>query len=244
MKSTLATSAFPEQREDILALLPVSTVVEYRKGQIIYGPGQPSTSIYLLVAGNVRLSHITDDGYELVLEIIRLDEVFGESGFLNVARVSERATAHGDVRLMIWPLSAIEDLMTKNPRLAVSLLQVLAQRAADFAHRIESLAIDNIQRRLARALIRFSERLGTPGEGGSIRIMPLSQELLARHIGTSREVVTSHMNQFRRQGYLDYSRGGIVLHAAALAAWITSTPPISELNYLDRTSALPATTAL
>ena len=142
---------------------------------------------------------------------------------------------------MIWPVSAIEDVMTKNPRLAVSLLQLLVQRAADFAHRIESLAIDNIERRLARALIRFSDRLGTPGENDSIRIMPLSHELLARHIG---EVVTSHMNQFRRQGYLDYSRRGIVLHGKTLAAGFTSRPPISESSYMDRTSALPATTAL
>jgi CRP-like cAMP-binding protein len=88
------------------------------------------------------------------------------------------------------------------------------------------LAIDDIERRLARSLIRFSERLGTPSVDGSIRMMPLSHELLSRHIGTSREVVTSHMNQFRRQGYLDYSRGGIVLHTAALAAWINRTPPI------------------
>jgi CRP-like cAMP-binding protein len=122
MEATFPTAAFHPQREDILAILPVSTVVEYRKGQIIYGPGQPSTSIYLRVAGTVRLSHITDDGYELVLEIIRAGEVFGESGFVNVARVSERATAHGDVMLMIWRVSAIEDLMTKHPRLAVSLL--------------------------------------------------------------------------------------------------------------------------
>lgn len=98
---------------------------------------------------------------------------------------------------MIWPVSAIEDVMTKNPRLAVSLLQLLVQRAADFAHRIESLAIDNIERRLARALIRFSDRLGTPGENDSIRIMPLSHELLARHIGTSCEVVTSHIPEAR-----------------------------------------------
>jgi CRP/FNR family transcriptional regulator, cyclic AMP receptor protein len=226
METTFAAAAFQTQREDILALVPVSAVVEYRKGQLIYGPGQPSTSIYLVAAGAVRLSHLADDGYEVILEIIRADEVFGESAFLNAARTSDSAAAQENARLMVWPVSAIEDLMTKNPRLAVSLLQVLAQRTTDFAHRIESLAMDNIERRLARSLIRFSERLGTPSVDGSIRMMPLSHELLSRHIGTSREVVTSHMNQFRRQGYLDYSRGGIVLHTAALAAWINRTPPI------------------
>src|SRR5579871_3168815 len=241
METTLP-AAFHMQREDILALLPTSTILKHSKGQVIYGPDQPPASLYLLVGGNVRLSHMTDDGQELLLEMIRPGEVFGESGFLSVARVSERATAHGDVQLMTWPVSVIKDLMTKNPRIAVSLLQLLAQRAADFAHRIESLALENIERRLARVLLRFSERLGTPGESGSIRIMPLSHALLARHIGTSREVVTDHMNRFRRHGYLDYSRRGIVLHEKALAAWIATKPAVSELNHPDRTS-LSATAA-
>ena len=50
----------------------------------------------------------------------------------------------------------------KRPRLAVALLQILVQRTIDFTHRIESFSVDNIARRLARSLIRFSERLGRP----------------------------------------------------------------------------------
>ena len=243
MTTTFPSAAFHTQREDLLALLPTSTVLKYRKDQVVYGPGRPSPFLYLVTAGTVRLSHMADDRHEIVLDLIRAGEVFGESGLLRVARVSERAAAHGDVNLMAWSVSAIEDLITRNPGLAVSLLHVLVQRAADFVHHIESLAMDNIERRLARSLIRFCERHGTPGEDGSIRMMPLSQELLAHHIGASREVISGHMNRFRRQGYLDYSRAGIVLYGKALAAWTTSKPPISGLSYSDRTS-LSATAAL
>jgi CRP/FNR family transcriptional regulator, cyclic AMP receptor protein len=51
---------------------------------------------------------------------------------------------------------------------------------------------------------------------GSIHLMPLSHELLAQYVGTSREIVTQHMNQFRRQDYLRYSRKGIVVYPAAM----------------------------
>jgi len=243
METTLPPAPFHTQREDLLALLPTSTVLKYGKGQVIYGPGRPSTCIYLVTAGTVRLSHMPDDGHELVLELIRVGELFGESGFLRVDRVAERATAHGDANLMAWSVSSIEDLIAKKPRLAVSLLQAMAQRTAHFVHHIESLAMDNIERRLARSLIRFSERLGTLGEDGSIRLMPLSQGLLARHIGASREVISSQMNQFRRLGYIDYSRSSLVLHGKALAAWTTTGPPGSELSRPERTS-LSATAAL
>jgi len=220
MEPGSSSSASGMQREDILSLLPVSSVVEYPKGKIIYGPDQPSTSVHLLVAGTVRLSRIADDGYEAVLEIIGAEEVFGESAFLNLARTSEQATAHENARAMVWPASTIEDLIATRPRLAVSLLQISAQRNIDFAQRIESLANDNIERRLARSLIRFSQRLGSPALGGSIRIAPMTHRLLSQHIGTSRELVTGYMNRFRRQGYLDYSRRGIVLYAKGRAAWI------------------------
>src|SRR5690348_17938177 len=105
MQPTYAIAASPAQKEDILALLPVSTIVEYRKGQVIYGPGQPSTSIYLVAAGTVRLSQRANDGHEVLLEIIRVDEVFGESSFLNTARTSETATAHENARVMVWTVS-------------------------------------------------------------------------------------------------------------------------------------------
>ena len=124
---------------------------------------------------------------------------------------------------MFWPITAMEDLVTKRPGLAVSLLQISAQRTVDFAHRIESLAIDKTERRLSRSLMRFSERLGTPQGDGSIRMMPFTHELLSQHIGTTREIVTHHMNQFRKRGYLHYSRQGIILYGHALAAWSAGT---------------------
>jgi CRP/FNR family transcriptional regulator len=216
-------TASVHELEDVLAHLPISATVEYRKGQVIYGPDQPSTNIYLIAAGKVKLSQIAEDGSEILLDILLPDELFGESAFANGARGGEQATALENAKLMIWSVSAMEDLVTNRPRLAVSLLQISAQRTVDYAHRIESFSIDTIERRLARSLIRFSERLGTPEGDGSVRMMPFTHELLARHIGTTREVVTLRMNQFRKQGYLRYSRQGINLYREALAAWIVRT---------------------
>ncbi len=220
MASSFAAPAYRAPFEDVLEHLPVSTTIEYRKDQIVYGPRQPSANIFLIAAGKVKLSQIAEDGRQILLEIVRPDELFGESAFVNGHRRTEQATAFENVQLMVWPISAVEELVTKRPRLAVSLLQISAQRTVDFAHRIESFSIDNIERRLARSLIRFSDRLGAPKGDGSVGMMPFTHELLSQHIGTSREIVSHHMSQFRKQGYLRYSRQEIVLYRDALAAWI------------------------
>jgi CRP/FNR family cyclic AMP-dependent transcriptional regulator len=202
--------------EDVLAHLPMSSTTEYGKGQLIYSREEFSKSLYLVVTGKVGISQIADDGSEVLLEIVRPDEVFGESALLEVSRRPEEAKVIEKAILMTWAISDLEDLVMKRPRLAVALLQILAQRNAELSSRIASFSVDTIERRLARSLIRFSERLGTREEDGSTRMMPFTHDMLSRYVGTSREIVTQYMNRFRKQGYVSYSRRGILLHRDTL----------------------------
>jgi CRP/FNR family transcriptional regulator len=219
--ATSTTVLAPQKAlEDPLAHLPCSSIVEYKKGQMIYNQDQPSTSIFLIIEGKIKVSRLADDGHQVVVDIYQPDEFFGESALLNLPHRGEQATALENTKLMAWSTAEIEDIITKRPRLAVALLQILVQRTIDFTHRIESFSVDNIARRLARSLIRFSERLGTVEEDGSVRMTPFTHELLSQYVGTSRETVTQYMNQFRRQGYLKYSRKGIVLYREAFRDWL------------------------
>jgi CRP/FNR family transcriptional regulator len=210
--------------EDPLAHLPCSTIVEYRKGQTIYGQDQPSTSIYLVIDGKVKVCRMADDGRQVVVDIYQPDEFFGESAFLGEVQRTELAVALENIKVMTWTTAEIEEIASRRPKLAIALLQLLVQRSMDFGSRIESFSVDNIARRLARALIRFSERLGTRADDGSVQMIPFTHELLSQYVGTSREIVTHYMNQFRRQGYLRYSRKGIMLHRDALKEWLRQEP--------------------
>jgi CRP/FNR family transcriptional regulator len=217
------TSSIPAPQnllEDPLAHLPCSSIVEYRKGQTIYNQDQPCLSLYLVIEGKVKLARLADDGHQVVVDIYQSDEFFGESALLHLPHRGEQATALENTRLMGWTTTEIEDIIVRRPRLAVALLQILAQRTLDFTHRIESFSADNISRRLARSLLRFCERLGAEQPDGSLQMAPLTHELLAQYVGTSREIVTHYMNEFRRQGYLRYSRKGIVLYPGAFRDWL------------------------
>ncbi len=212
----------PQQKplEDPLAHLPCSSILEYKKGQAIYNQDQPSTNIYLVIEGKVKVSRLADDGHQVVVDIYQADEFFGESAFLNLSQRAENASALEATRVMSWSMAEIEEIVSRRPRLAIALMQILAQRSLDFTHRIESFSVDNIARRLARSLIRFADRLGVQEEDGSTRVVPFTHELLSQYVGTSREIVTHYMNLFRRQGYLKYSRKGIILQNDALRDWL------------------------
>jgi len=206
--------------EDPLAHLPCSTILEYKKGQTIYDQDQPSSSIYLVIGGKVKVCRIAEDGRQVVVDIYQADEFFGESAFLGKSNRAELAVALEGTKLMTWTTAEIEDISMRRPKLAVALMQLLVQRSVDFAERIESFSVDNIARRLARTLIRFSERLGLRSDDGSIQMIPFTHELLSQYVGTSREIVTHYMNLFRRQGYLRYSRKGILLYRDAMKEWL------------------------
>ena len=220
MATSQAVIAPQRALEDPLAHLPCSTILEYKKGQVIYNQDQPSTSIHLVIDGKVKVCRLADDGRQVVVDIYQPDEFFGESAFLGLAQRTEIAVALENTKVMTWTTNEIEDITMKRPKLAIALLQLLVQRSMDFGYRIESFSVDNIARRLARTLIRFSERLGSKNDDGSVQMIPFTHELLSQYVGTSREIVTHYMNQFRRQGYLRYSRKGIMLYRDALKEWL------------------------
>jgi len=220
MATISAVMAPSRALEDPLAFLPRSNVAEYLKGQTIYNQQQPSLAVYLVIAGKVKVSRLAGDGRQVVLDIYRTDDLFGEAALLDAPPRSDQAVAMEDTRLMSWSPAEIELAIAKRPRLAMALLQILVQRSGDLTRRVESLSVDNIARRLATSLLRFAERLGTPGQDGAVSMPPFTHEMLAQYVGTSREIVTHYMSQFRRGGLLLYSRAGIVINRAALTGWL------------------------
>jgi len=211
--------------EDPLAHLPCSSIVSYKKGQLIYHQNQPATSLYLVIEGRVKVARVTPDEHQTIVDIYQTDDFFGEAALLGLQHRSEEAAAMEAVKLMTWTGAEMEEIIAMRPRLAVALLQIVVQRTLECTRRIEAFSMDYTDRRLARALIHFSERLGSQQADGSYRMAPLTQELLAQYVGTSREIVTHHMNCFRRQGYLRYSRKEIVLYRDAFAEWLRQNSP-------------------
>jgi CRP/FNR family transcriptional regulator len=204
--------------EDPLAYLPCSHILEYQKNQVIYSPDRPSVSLYVIIGGKVMVRRMSAaDNRQLLVDIYVVDEFFGDWALTHSINSCEKAIAvEQNTRVMAWTGTEIEQLILRRPQLGVALIQLLTRRCIDYSRRIESCSSDNVAQRLARSLIHFSERLGKKFENGSIELMPLSHELLAQYVGTTREAVTQHMNQFRRQGFLQYSRKGIVLYPGAM----------------------------
>ena len=210
----------PKSHEDALAYLPCSGILEFSKGLQIYGPDDSTNYFYLVIDGRVKLSRINQAGVGVVVDIYLTDDFFGESALLNVPREAEQAVALEPTKVMTWAAVEIERLVEKEPRLAIALMQVIVRRGIEFKSRLESFSVDATANRLARALVQFAERVDGTAEGNSVTIAPLTHELLAQYVGTSREIVSHHMSEFRSQGHIRYSRKGITIQRDSMKAWL------------------------
>src|SRR5690348_7391199 len=130
-----AVAVAQRRLDEPLAHVPCSSILEDRRGQVIYDQGRPSTSIYLVSDGNVKVCRMADDGRQVVVDIYQADEFFGESAFLSTATRDEQALALEGTKVMTWTTAEIEDLVTHRPRLAIALLQILVQRSIEFGNR-------------------------------------------------------------------------------------------------------------
>lgn len=217
MSSTATNlTTFTLGAEDPLALLPRTPIREYKKNEVIYDAEDRGEALYLVIDGRVKVSRLTAGGKEVVLDFYHRDDFFGDTGFLGRNHQGERATALDKTSLMLWTIVELKRLMMRTPALGPALLRVLAQKLADANLRIESFALEPINRRLAGALLHLAERFGQRAEDQWVHLLPITHEQLARYVGTSREIVTQYMNQFRRERLLRYSRRGVDLDATAL----------------------------
>jgi CRP-like cAMP-binding protein len=206
--------------EDALMYLPRKGVTDYRKGQVIFDENQPSRGLHLVVQGRVKVAIPLDDGSQTVVDIFTTDDFFGESSLLGLGKSAERAVALDSVTLMSWNGAEIEEQVERQPRLGVALLQMLVKRGLDYQERLQSFALDKTPERVVRSLLRFADRLGVRSQDGSVKIPPLTHQVISEYVGTSREIVTFQMNYLRQKGLLRYSRKGIQVYSDALREYL------------------------
>jgi len=202
--------------EDALMYLPRKIVTDYRRRQIIFMENQPARELHLVVRGRVIVAVPQEDGSQTLVDIFSPDDFFGESALLGSAWHSERAIALDQVGLMSWTAAEINEQVERQPRLGIALLQMLVKRAIEYEDRLQNFALNKTPERVASAVLRFAERTGDRAEDGSLRVPPLTHQLISEYVGTSREIVTFHMNQLRQKGLVRYSRRGMQVYPGAL----------------------------
>jgi CRP-like cAMP-binding protein len=188
------------------------------RGMTIYSLEDRASHVYVVLKGRVKILRTSAEGQQKILSIRYRGDLFGElalGGSVEAHR-SDEAVALDTTRVAIIRVSDFWNAARRDPVLMQNALQFVAKQLAEAHRQIESLVFDHNHRRLARALIELAgeaERAGEP----SVR---LTHEELAELIGSTREVVTGMMIEFRQHGLIEYKRGDIRPNLARLTRFL------------------------
>lgn len=198
-----------QELEEIDRVTAMSTC---KRGKVFYTPGETGEVLFILKRGRVSLYRINPDGKKLVTATIEPGSVFGEMSLIGQGMHDTFAEAAEDCTLCVMSRSDVEHLLLSKPRVALRLMELMANRLRDVETRMENVAFKSVPARLAASLLHLAE-------DGRSQIVGVSHQDLADMVGTYRETVTRILNEFRGAGYIDLGRLQLtILQPEALAA--------------------------
>ena len=176
------------------------------KGEIIHSGDMDCTGLYLVASGQLRAYILSEDGREI--SIYRLFQrdicLFSASCIMRSIQFQITIQAEKDSLLYIIPAELYKKLMEQSAPLANYTNEIMASRFSEVMWLIEQILWKSFDKRLAAYLLEESAL------EGSLELTT-THELIARHLGSAREVVTRMLRYFQGEGMVKLSRGLILL---------------------------------
>lgn len=186
-------------------------MTRYQKGDVVYLPGDHS-QIYLLKMGSVKLVSQSDDGKELIKEIIETGEVFGKYISGVDPEGGEQAVALNDCMVCYLPFDRWEEFVKDNLSLNIKITKWVGLRISRLERKMHLLYFKDVDTRLIDVMNDLAERVGKEDSLGNIIInLRLTHDELSQLTGASRQSITSLLTDLRDKGFIDYSRSNFIL---------------------------------
>lgn len=196
-----------------LGALMVERVV--RAHEPVFSAGDHSDSIYILVRGRVKLATASDNGKDIIVDLLKAGDILGETALIEDGVRQLTAEALEESVLLGLRCGDFEALMAEWPALANAVTKILARRLLQQQRQLQQLVSKSVSSRLAELLREKDRRDGGAGEIA----LDLTHLEIAQLIGTSRETVTALLSRFQALRIIAHDRRRIrVLDADRLLA--------------------------
>jgi CRP/FNR family cyclic AMP-dependent transcriptional regulator len=189
----------PDELEKVLAVMPVHS---YRQGEYIFFAGEAADSLFVLQVGTVKVSYVTLNGDEKILNIFQPGDVFGQLFLGKYRHRIGEAQALEDVVVGKLCEETFLGLIQQVPRIALNFIKHLADEQRETLARMHALMRMEARYRLLGTLLSLARRYCC-AEGDWFTLPPsLTQEDIANMAALNRSTVSSLINDFRREGIL------------------------------------------
>jgi CRP/FNR family transcriptional regulator len=177
----------------------------YEPGQIVFLEGEPASGLYVIQDGWLKVSKISLDGREQILQFLGSGEAFNAVGVFTGAPNPATVTALETSKVWMLPRREMLALLDTHPALARTIIQDLAGRVMHLITLVEDLSLRKVESRFARLLL----------EETSDRVIQrkrwATQTEIAARLGTVPDVVSRTFRKMIDSGVLQVTRSEITI---------------------------------
>jgi len=197
---------------DIDAFLRHASPRRVLRGESVFKQGQQADSFYLLVTGRLKATQVTGDGKQVIVRVVHPGELFGFAVALQRPDYPGTAQAALDSDVLAWPSELWSELIECSGRIAVSAIQIMGKQLEESHTRIREMSTQEVERRVAHAILRLSLQAGKPEDGGIEISFPISRQDIAEMTGTTLHTVSRILSAWETRGLVECGRQRVVVH--------------------------------
>lgn len=216
-----ALPLFRQLDETAMARLTArATARRIPQGEAVFEQGRKATFFYLLLHGRLKVSQVTPDGQQVMVRVVHPGDLFGFARALNRPDYPGTARAAVDCVVVAWPMSDWDAVVETNPRLAVNAMKTIGERLDEAHTRLREMSTEEVERRVAHAVLRLAEKAGREEAGGTRIDFPISRQDIAEMTGTTLHTVSRILSAWESQGLVEGGRQKLTVRDAAGLAQI------------------------
>lgn len=188
--------------EDLLRIAKSSKVMDVDADQHIFFQGEQAEHFYLIMSGQIKLTRLTPDGNEKVIEILMPGQTFAEAlMFMNRHEYPVTATGINNSRVFQFNAKQFMEILESNPKTCLQLLGDLAMRLRGRLQEIENLTMKNATYRVVRFFLSELEK--HPEEDNNRVELSIQKQLIASRLSIKPETLSRIFSSLKAQGILE-----------------------------------------
>ncbi len=188
------------------------TYNHYKKDQFIYFPEEAAQDIFMIVSGRVKIGHYLEDGKEVVTAILSTGEIFGELALAGEEKRRDFAQSmDGNTTICTLSITDLKELMKVNKELSFSLLKLVGLRLMKVERKLELLVFRDARTRIVEFLKDAASWKGKKVGFETMIPTRLTHKDIAALTGTSRQTVTTILNELKEKNLINFDRKKILI---------------------------------
>jgi len=183
----------------------------YKRDQFIYIPDDSATHIYMIVNGRVKIGHYLENGEEVLTAILTKGEIFGELAMAGEEKRRDFAQVMEEATICPLTTSELKDLMLADKELSFKILKLIGLRIMKLERKLELLVFKDARTRVIEFL---KDAAAWKGKKVGLETMiqtHLTHKDIASLTGTSRQTVTTILNDLKEKNLINFNRKQILI---------------------------------